>query len=89
MKKPRILISDVVSFLFFYIGYLLLYISIFITMLNSTGSIFDIMLMLFKIMTIILVGMVIFGTVAVVIHILKWITWLTITPNWEKKSNKK
>jgi len=88
-KEPRILISDIISFFFFYIGFLFIYTLIFITSINSINSFNSIFLMWFRLMTVFLVASIIFGGSTLLIHILRWLVWFNTTPEWVKNKNKK
>lgn len=87
-KEPRMEISDGIAALFIYLGLLMFLILIHLFTINSIGANYETLLTLFKVYLNLYVGLLIFGVVALIIHLLRWLAWSITTPEWSKKKSR-
>lgn len=88
-KEPKLSILVILGYGFIYIGFLIFLYTLHIIAINTTGNTQSSIYALFKIFIPLYVSGIIFGLVAILVKLLKWMTWQATTPNWVKKNGGK
>ena len=85
-KEPNMNWKVVFGIGLIYLGLLLFLFAIHYLAINSVGLTQDLLEGVFRMSLPAYIGGLIFGLVALIIHFLRWITWMTTTPVWRMKS---
>jgi len=83
-REPKIDFVSVIGYGLVYLGVIILLYVLHIIGLNTDGATQSAVHTLFKIFIPLSVASLIFGLVALTYKLLKWATWLVVTPNWMK-----
>lgn len=84
-KEPSMDWINLLAGLSVYMGLLLFLISLHIITISSSGDVFTILNATFIVFLWVYIGAAVFGVVGIVIHLLRWLTWKTTTPEWQQK----
>lgn len=84
-KEPRLDWVIVLGFFLVYLGLMLFIIVLHIMAIDTTGNVQSVLNTTFIIFLVIYVAGLIFGLVGAIIQLLRWITWIVVTPDWMKK----
>lgn len=84
-QEPRLEWVDLIAFFLIYLGLLFFAIILHILAINTGGATQSVMNTLFITYLSIYISTLVFGLVAIIIQLLRWLTWAASTPSWQKK----
>ena len=84
-REPRLNIVDIIGAFLVYMGLLLFLVALHIIAINQTGNTAEVLSGAFSVFVTIYSFIVIFGIVAVIVQLLKWVTWSINMPAWKKR----
>lgn len=88
LSKPNLDWTKIVGVACIYFGVLIFIIAIHIAAISTTGDVADTLSMTFRVVLYMYYAGLIFGGAGLIIKFLKWVTWQTQTPEWERRERK-
>ena len=86
-SEPILSISALIGGLMVYLGYLLFLVMLHLSaILTESARASSVLVTVFIVFLSVYVAMLIFGLVAVVIHVLRWLTYKVTTPKWKQEN---